>query len=782
MIILLEEYSYNLMDERVIKALCGIGINWTHTRTGKVSLNYVGYFYNPELNDCVFILPKVLLEDVKGDDGTIQERVFGHYKPEDIIYLDKLEPGKIKEEERKFIYEFAVWIYRAIVVYQKDNKKSSIIEYGQISQISRTRKRRTNTMLDVVLSLIDFAKDHQDFITFTLKNIHSGHNKINWTRTISRSQAILQDGAPIYLNPVNKKRQINFDEELLIIFYSILHYIKEKYGFQVNINLGFELIKGAKFESYINGRGKIRLRQIKYKYFSDIALEMWELCNAFFDRSQNIHASTQLNDFLLVKNFYIVFEAIIDKLIGSDEEKRQLNQKLTKQEDGKLVDHLYTYSGLMEAGDRDVSTYYIGDSKYYKMGHALGDESIYKQHTYARNVIQHNIDCLLNEKPDQKVKLRDDQTEGYNVVPNFFISADMDSNEFRYDNNKIERRPGGTQISYQFHDRLFDRDTLLLSHYNVNFLFVIALYARNNRGEINAWMKKVRDEFRKEIQRVLKANYVFYVLRPKDEQQIEAWIQVHFKEIQGKIFRPYENESLYIFALEKSEAQYALHEKKKPLEEISESAPTSKGENLLKQLENAFVVKEVDEQTKALDLAIEHASCAAKYVLETAAGGVDAMTAADTLPRYYLERYPSAELLIGACKGDRYMDWIVEQMQYNVRIDETREGGFKRSDLTKHKPKFIIVYDYDTYAYRVFVTNSEKGKPISKEEMQNRGYPEAKSDYYYLYALQEEVNVGDLDISKIVNAYWTMRKLTPGTAIFTSCGEFLEVKNKVINT
>lgn len=781
MIILIEEYSYSLMEKRVIDALYGIGIEWTHTRIGKVSLSYVGYFYNPILKDCVFILPKVLLNDENklivgvndiGEDITCD--------PLSVI-TPKGQEKYLPKEYRKFIYEFAVWIYRAMVVYKQDNK-SSIIEYSQVSQVSRTRRRRTNTMLDVVLSLIQFAKDHQDFITFTLKNIHSGHNKINWTRTISRSQAIIQDGSPIYLNLVNKKRQVNFDEELLIIFYSILNYIKEKYGFQVNINIGFQLIKGAQFENYINGRGKIRLRQIKYKYFSDIALEMWELCNAFFDCSQNIHTSTQLNDFLLAKNFYIVFEAIIDKLIGSKEAKTKLPTKLTEQGDGKLVDHLYTYSGLMEAGDKDVSTYYIGDSKYYKIGHNLGDTSIYKQHTYARNIIQHNIDCLLNNKPDDSVKLRDEQTEGYNILPNFFISANMDKGEFRYDNSKIERKPEGTQISYQFHNRLFDRDTLLLSHYNVNFLFVIGLYARNNRGEINTWMEKVRKEFREEIQRVLKANYRFYVLRPKDESRIEIWIQTHFKDIQGKIFRPYDNEALYIFALEKNSALKALREKRKPLVDMQESQPTKEGENLLKQLENAFVVKEVDEQTTALDLAIEHASCAAEHVLETAAGGVDAMTDADMLPRYYLERYPSAELLIGACKGDRYMDWIVDHMQYNVRIDETREGGFKRSDLTKRKPKFIIVYDYDTYAYRVFVTSSDKGKPINKEEMQNAGYPDAKSDYYYLYALQEEVNVGDMDISKIVNAYWTIRNLTSGMAIFTSCSEFLEVKNKVINT
>ena len=92
-------------------------------------------------------------------------------------------------------------------------------------------RHMSNTYLEVLLALIEFNRNNQNFFMTILKNIHSGHNKINWTRTIARSVAIIQKNEPIYLNPVNKKRQINFDEELLIIFFSILHYINgKKYG------------------------------------------------------------------------------------------------------------------------------------------------------------------------------------------------------------------------------------------------------------------------------------------------------------------------------------------------------------------------------------------------------------------------------------------------------------------------------------------------------------------------------------------------------------------------
>lgn len=85
---------------------------------GYVSVNYVGYFYNHTVRDCVFILPKVLLEDVDNE-----ERVFGKYTPEEIIDLDKANP--LSKEHRDFIYEFAVWIYRAITVYHNDKSTDS---------------------------------------------------------------------------------------------------------------------------------------------------------------------------------------------------------------------------------------------------------------------------------------------------------------------------------------------------------------------------------------------------------------------------------------------------------------------------------------------------------------------------------------------------------------------------------------------------------------------------------------------------------------------------------
>lgn len=361
--ILIEEYQYpaesvkNILD----------GISTLRDVKDKVSVNYVGYYYNPSLKDCVFILPKVLID--------ANEMVFGHCKPEDIIHLES-SGDLLSQEERDFIYELAVWIYRAIVVFN-DTVENTIVRRQYVSQMSKGRLRQSNTFLDILLALQKFNRDNQQFFFFVLRNIHSGFNKINWNKTIGKNRVVVQEETPVYLQMVNKKRQINFDEELLIIFFSILNYMREEYGFPVQITLGFELIKGNKFRQYMNGLGLNRLRQIKYKYFSDKALYLWELCYAFFDQSKKINVETTEQEYLLVTNFNIVFEAIIDELIGDPRDK--IPPGLKDQEDGKRVDHLFRYKNLTNDA-REDSVYYIGDSKYYKQKTPLGAESVYKQY------------------------------------------------------------------------------------------------------------------------------------------------------------------------------------------------------------------------------------------------------------------------------------------------------------------------------------------------------------------------------------------------------------------
>ena len=647
--ILIEEYQYNVADVKDILH----GIDALENVEGKVSIHYVGYYYNILLKDCVFILPKVLL---KGDDG--KELVFGKYRPEEVANLDENNP--LNSIERDFLYKFAVWIYRAIVVYKNDKRNDTeIVYYSQIAQVGNGRRRLSNTYLDILLSLIQFNKDNQNFFFTIVKNMHSGLNKINWMRTIGTTNAIIQDGQPIYLNPVNKKRQINFDEELLIIFFSILNYIGDAYGFPKQISCQYQLITGQRFETYLNGFGKTRLRQIKYKYFSDKALQLWQLCFAFFDEARQVYITTEKREYLLVKSFYVVFEAIIDELVGDNPLPDGMEKK---QEDGKIVDHLFTAQSLIDSEAKQ--TYYIGDSKYYKMGHELGSESVYKQYTYARNVIQCNLDIFNDgEQTSSGVKLRDDVTEGYNIIPNFFISAKLNENlDYSDDGIKETDRENKRHKKFQFKNRLFDRDTLLLFHYDVNFLFVLSLYARDNAAQKAEWKEKVRNKFRKEIQEWLQKDYDFYAMRARPGVNGEEFIKHNFKEVVGKIYTPFKDEKTYSLALDNKDPEGNNEAIKTMLSEFFYVEPCRLGQNPEDVLPATAAVTAVSPTDNDLALCVTkegvHFDNAVAKMKQTGKLGIALNMNGATLQ--LVEGFTAAKYLIIHNKSNKYAAFFVD--------------------------------------------------------------------------------------------------------------------------
>lgn len=551
----------------------------------EISINYVGYYYSPHLRDCIFILPKVLLNK--------EDKVFGEYDPHGIINVEG--SNCLKDNERRFLYEFAVWIYRSIVVYNKLSPENDIVYRRQIAEMGKGKRVLSNTFLDVLLSLLSFNKEQQHFFITVLRNTHSGNNKINWIRTVNKTTAIIQNEEPVYISPVNKKREINYEEELLVIYFSILDYIHQTYGFSVSIGFGFKLIRGKAFAYYLSGFGIRRLKQIKYRYFSDTALRLWELCYAFFDKAHRINIVAEQREYLLVKNYNIVFESIIDELIGD----KDIPEGLKDQEDGKRVDHLYSYQSLISNENEDKPVYYIGDSKYYKAGNPITKESVYKQFTYARNVIQNNLNLFLNgEGHKSKVpKYRDDETEGYNIIPNFFVSAMIDEDLSYRDNVSETDRTNNTFVSRQFENRLFDRDTLLVYHYDVNFLYVVSLYARENEVQKRGWRDKVRSLFRCKIQEKLETDYKFYAMTPKSMENHQSFMKLHFQEMLGKVYKPYQNPNHFALALDAKDVEG----NKRLLETLQKGfyiEPCKLGEDPSSILPEASVATSMDESRK----------------------------------------------------------------------------------------------------------------------------------------------------------------------------------------
>ncbi len=739
MYILFEEHQYeSSLVEKVLKDIYVL-----QDVDKRVSVQYVGYFYNPHLRDCVFILPKVLMDEKDILVG-VKKETGEAVTPEDVITPEGQKV--LSNEYRKFIYEFSVWIYRAINLYY-NNKTSKAILYKSLPQSGKGKRHQANTYLDIVLSLINFNKEHRDFVLFTIKNLHRGNNKINWTRTIAHSQAYIDGNSVVYLNPVNKKRVVNYDEELFVIFFSILNYLNEEYGFRTPINIQYELIEGALFKQYLNGLGKRRLQEIKYKYFSDKALLLWDLCYAFFDNTHCIAVNTHAQEYLLAKSFHVVFEAMVDELIGD----KNVPKGLKEQDDGKRVDHIYTDLALTSPDEQQKrEVYYIGDSKYYKSGHPVGSNSVYKQHTYARNVVQWNVNLFLGddsfyEKDEDweydknhfsKVNLLDRElTEGYDVIPNFFISA------FVYDDHKYNDEKGNikkhseecTKMSYQFKDRLFDRDTLFLSHYDVNFLYVLYLYARNKASEKAHWRSEVRKMFRDEIRGVIADKFNIYAMRARQGVDGELYLKQHFYELNGRVFKPYgENREVY-FA-------YA-----QPVDKVGSDERYS-------ELEKYFVINECkmgDDPEVVLKEKVE----------EEMSGPI---VASRWLPIHYLEREPSSGVLLGYYKDEAHLKWILGNndkgtLIYNVRLtkataEDKRDGAHTESFYTKQNVKFVILYTdgYDKSGeYRVFHVKDTASK-VTEERMKKTWYPSGGSGDYFFFRFDEEVNIGKIDIVNLL--------------------------------
>ena len=557
--IFFEEYEYPV--ER-IKGTFESGLYSTSRDGGKARLNAVGYYYSTKVDDSVFILPKVFLfeeEKVIGEDGekTTCITAFKRYDPLRIIDIDS-ESNPLKENgDDAVVFELSTWIYLAIKQYNKRNENNRIVEDNLITNVKSTGNQHDVTYLDVILSLRRFNKDHRHLFTFISIINSRGHNKINWRRTINSVHPVIQNDLPFYLEYKTASKIINYDEELIVLFYSVLEYLKVKFRFNTNIDLNYNLIKPSKIQSMIETKKGTRiLKKIRHKFYKDELVALWKLLYTFFDKSEQIAAKNYPSETLLTRQFNNVFEDMIDMLLSDDQ--AELPDGLKDQPDGKRVDHIYRDLSLL---DKNL-IYYIGDSKYYKDTTSLSENSIYKQFTYAKNVIQINLNIYFSNMQkwekygDKYLKYRDDLTEGYNVTPNFFIRGNVDPGNLNYSEHQIkpERDDDKKEIireSFQFMNRLFDRDTMFTKEYNINFLYVLSAYAA--KADNRQFKKETRDIFRKDIIKLLSDRYEFYVLEEKDGNLKNA-LKSCFHLLLGKIYQPYEGCGYVIMALAKAAA------------------------------------------------------------------------------------------------------------------------------------------------------------------------------------------------------------------------------------
>ena len=542
--ILIEGHSY---QQSRIEEICG---GFETAENGCIKVSKVGYFFNPTIGDCVICLPKVIKDHGK-------ETYLGGLSAEDMIDAFSSE-SRLNDTQREFIQNFSLWSYRTISTFAQLNSDSTIVIRSNSSAFPNSEESVPGTLLDVIFAIIEFYNRNKDYFMYIIKNLHSGYDRINWRKTISHKPPVLQDGSPIYVDVINRKKQINFDEELMVIFYSILNYISGNLGIMIPVECNYDLITGAQFEAYMDGLGETRLNSIKYKYFSDKDLKLWKLCYAFFQKTSGIQSSNDITDFLLIGSFEIVFESMIDALIGDPD-----LSGIKSMDDGKIIDHIFRYHSPIDGKD----IYYIGDSKYYAIGAEIGDESIYKQFTYAKNIIQYHFNGKLETSG-----YRDKLTEGYNFTPNFFISAYV-PDELTYENTELNPREVNEKKHRMSHfeNRLFDRDTLWLTHFDINLLFVMMLYAQNDSAEQSAFKAEFKSNVRKAFWAILTSKYDFYKVVPHSGNT-KNFVKENFMLLNGKIYTAVDGS--LILALERA-CEELNSEVSKELSRVADFIPTS---------------------------------------------------------------------------------------------------------------------------------------------------------------------------------------------------------------
>lgn len=693
-------------------------------------LDCVGYCLSKDKNEHIFLLPKVFIKDKKA---------FG---VKDINPSEALDYSEELKKELKnngwnenVVSELPIYLYLAIEKYRKRTEESSITYNTENRNVmSSKRSESDRTLLDVIFSLRSFYQNNQNLFVLIYKQSHSGFNKVNWTKTVSKKTPAFIDNNVIYPSIISNKKEINYDEELLVIFFNTLLYIKQNYGFDFKVDQPYNLMSMPEFSRKIeNGIIRKRLESIRNSYYNDKLIELWQLLHIFTDKKHNIKQAKSSNEFLLVRKFNIVFEAMIDNILGDTD----VPKSLIRQADGKIVDHLFRGSSVLGT---QQEIYYIGDSKYYKEERHVEGDSLFKQYTYAKNIIQQEINWY--HKQETQVKYRDELTEGYNITPNFFICGFIDKKQ-GFSTDTLLPENWDFKINYQFSNRIFDRDTLFLRQYNINFLFVLYAYVTKSSNIRSTFKEKAKGIFKEQLCDFINKHYDFYVLKPLSEgntEQLRNLIRGQlFWHLNGKIISPYSendpNHGLLILGLENPSTE------EKGLVDLDENSwkkhnvqLVEENTNLLLQLEEHFIIREyrlgTDPYIYYSDSSIHHNQTHSIKLLK---GKIDEQYVSNT-----------GTVIVGCYRSKEQLEWILKNHLYNIRYTKNREGTVYGHSKKYFTASYLVLYDYSNPNKEAVVYSLKSThKLMSHHDLQELDYPfreKAKeTDWYFVYIIEGEI-------------------------------------------
>lgn len=725
----------------------------------------VGYCLSRDKNEHIFLLPKVFLKD--GKAFGVEDIDTNH----PIDYSDAFRK-RLKNAgwDEGIVSELPLYLYLAIEKFRRESPENYIARNTENRDVVSSKNDfGDRTLLDVILTLRDFYLENQNLFVLIYKQTHSGFNKVNWTKTVRTKIPAVTEDDVIYPMVINRRKEIDYDEELLVLFFNTLRYINSKYCFRFTIDQPYNLIPDAEFRrKFESGVIKKRLEAIRNRYFNEKLVELWQLLHIFADKYHKVKTSKAGSEYLLVRRFNIVFEAMIDAILGD----RSLPSKLWKQSDGKIVDHLFRGESILSTS-QDI--YYIGDSKYYKEERHPENESLFKQYTYAKNIIQQEINWY--HKQESSVIYRDELTEGYNITPNFFICGFIDKKQ-GYTEDTLKPEGWSFKINYQFPNRLFDRDTLFLRQYNINFLFVLFAYVTKAASVRSSFKEKAKGIFKNQFTDFINDHYDFYILKAveaEDDAALRELIRGHlFWHINGKIISPYPegdpNHGLLVLGLEKpaaftdtlidaSDAAWEEHNRRLAQENT----------DLLLSLEKYFIIKEYRLGT---DPYVYYDNCL---------NGVETSRTLTLLKdvEENLSKYKTETILFGCYRSKEHLEWILKTGFYNVRYTENHAGVVFGHSQRIFTACYLVLYNYEDKALpaNMYVL-SARHLLVDHEGMVELDYPfgpqALEGELYFLYKIEGPVN-GKLPVTDILAVH---PEISDGSPLYLHFAETQSVPNE----
>lgn len=354
-------------------------------------------------------------------------------------------------------------------------------------------------------------------------------------------------------------------------------------------------------------------------------------------------------------------------------------------------------------------------------------------------------------------QLRDTLTEGYNPIPNFFISARIPDKKtsggkfLSFDDKELKAQDGGVQLNRQFENRLFDRDTLLLCHYDVNFLYIVSLYGRNNKSAQAAWRDYVRKEFRNKIQGTLNRLYTFRTIQPRKGMDCYRFLKENFSQLNGKLYRSMPNKNYLVLALMKDDEESKGLWKRLKVRDAVIKDEIAENESALQNVQTHFYVSEAFELTTELQI--------------------------ENIPNVgTLEQLPQQSKKSGVL--------MVMMENYEMKSSKFLPTGKIAIGIKYTRDSIEIVENLQSIGYVLFHTRKDMGQHLFPatnirlvkftEEVPTNIYKNVSTTEMYVLVVFD--NLSELDSSSIHSAKKAYTPTTRYDAQYTEINEILTIK------